>query len=49
MDFRFILLRHWTLFNSIKYSPYMVAKLRLWDDYGINKMKDFIIQIGVSL
>lgn len=27
----------------------MVVKLKLWDDFGINKMNDFITQIGVSL
>lgn len=49
MDFRFTLLRHWSLYNSMKYSPYMVVKMRLWDDFGINKMHDFITQIGISL
>jgi hypothetical protein len=27
----------------------MVVKLKLWDDFGINKMHDFITQIGISL
>lgn len=49
VDFRFTLLRHWSLYESMKYSPYMVMKMRLWDDNGLNRMHDFITQIGVSL
>lgn len=33
-EFKFMLLRHWTLFDSINNSNYTVAKLGLWKEPG---------------
>lgn len=33
-ELKFILLRHWTLFDSINNSTYMMAKLNLWKEPG---------------
>ena len=30
-EYRFHLYRHWTLYDSMKYSNYIAAKLRAWD------------------
>ncbi len=34
MELKFMLLRHWTLYNSIQNSPYMVSKLNLAKEPG---------------
>ena len=33
-DFRFMLLRHWTLYDSIYYSNYVAAKFGVWWEIG---------------
>ena len=45
-EMRFMLLRHWTLFDSIQNSAYMVAKMALNKEPGQNKLLQFLIEIG---
>ena len=45
-EMRFMLLRHWTLFDSIQNSAYMVAKMALSKEPGQNKLLQFLIEIG---
>ena len=49
LDFQFPLLRHWSLYDSIQNSSYMVAKLHLWDQAGIHKLHEFLNKLGISL
>lgn len=35
VDFQFPLMRHWSLYDSILNSGYMVAKLGLWNEKGL--------------
>ena len=49
VDFRLSMLRHWSLYESMRYSPYIVTKMRLWDDFGVERLNDLITQIGLSL
>lgn len=49
VDYRFQLLRHWSLYESISYSPYMVMKMKLWNETGKNKLHEFLTRIGISL
>ena len=48
IDFRFVVMKHWTLYDSIKYSPYMVSKMKLWSEDGKKRLLDFITKVGVS-
>lgn len=48
-ELRFMLLRHWTLFESINNSTYMMAKLNLWKEPGQKSLRDFLLQIGIPL
>lgn len=49
MDFNFMLLRFWTLFDSINNTNYTVAKLGLWKEPGQKELREFFAQIGVPL
>ena len=31
-DFRFLLLRHWNLYDSIYYSNFMASRLNIWKE-----------------
>lgn len=44
-----MLLRHWSLFESINNSTYMMAKLNLWKEPGQKSLRDFLLQIGIPL
>jgi len=48
-ELKLMLLRHWTLFDSINNSNYMVAKLGLWKEPGQKKLRDFMAQIGCPI
>ena len=38
LDFMFPLLRHWSLYESIMNSSYMISELGMWDQQGIKKL-----------
>ena len=42
-------MRHWSLYESILNSPYMIAGLSLWSQQGIKKLHELISLIGLSL
>lgn len=48
-ELKFMLLRHWTLYNSIQNSPYMVAKLRLSTEPGQQELLRFLAMTAVPL
>lgn len=48
-ELKFMLLRHWTLFDSIQNSPYMVAKLNLSKEPGQMELLKFLTHIAVPL
>ena len=49
LDFQFPLLRHWSLYESVMNSWYMIAGLRLWTEDGVKKFYQLISFIGLSL
>lgn len=49
LDFPFPLLRHWSLYDSIMNSGYMIGGLGLWDQNGVKKLQELISLIGLSL
>lgn len=48
-DYRFFLYRHWSLFESMCYSPYVSAKMKTWKGQGIYKLQEMLAKMGVSL
>lgn len=48
-DPRFLLLRHWSLYDSMMHSPYLAARLRIWNDNGVKKLHKLLAKMGVSL
>ena len=48
-ELRLTLLRHWTLYDSICNSNYMVSQLRIGREPGDKKFKEFLIKVGVTM
>lgn len=48
-DYLFFLLRHWSLYESMKHSSYISAKLRLYTEDGRKKMNKMLARMGISL
>lgn len=48
-DPRFMLLRHWSLYESMFYSPYLAARLHVWNDYGEKRLHKLLAKMGISL
>lgn len=44
-----MLLRHWTLYDSIMNSTYTVASMRLTSKDGADKMKEFLVKINCPI
>jgi cell division control protein 45 len=48
-DPRFVLLRHWSLYDSMLHSPYLAARLHLWNETGVKRLHKLLAKMGVSL
>lgn len=48
-EFRFMLTRHWSLFNSMLHSRYMATRLGVWREKGKRMLETFIAKMGVPL
>ena len=48
-DPRFLLLRHWSLYDSMLHSPYLAARLHIWKDDGVKRLHKLLAKMGVSL
>jgi cell division control protein 45 len=46
---RFLLLRHWSLYESMLHSPYLSAKLHIWNDAGQKRLAKLLAKMGVSI
>ncbi|KAF2020753.1 CDC45-like protein [Aaosphaeria arxii CBS 175.79] len=46
---RFLLLRHWSLYESMLHSPYLSARLHIWNDQGRRRLDKLLAKMGVSL
>lgn len=46
---RFLLIRHWSLYDSMLHSPYLAAKLHIWSDSGRKRLHKLLAKMGVSL
>jgi cell division control protein 45 len=46
---RFLLIRHWSLYDSMLHSPYLSARLHIWTDTGRKRLHKLLAKMGVSL
>lgn len=47
--YQFTLLDHWSLYDSMLHSTYLMSRLQLWQDRGLNRLHELIHTIGISL
>jgi cell division control protein 45 len=46
---RLLLVRHWSLYESMVHSPYLSVKLHIWNESGRRKLHKLLAKMGVSL
>ncbi|KJX99756.1 cell division control protein 45 [Zymoseptoria brevis] len=46
---RFLLIRHWSLYDSMLHSPYLATRLHVWSDVGKKRLHKLLAKMGVSL
>lgn len=46
---RFLLIRHWSLYDSMLHSPYLFSRLKTWSDTGIKRLNKLLAKMGMSL
>jgi len=46
---RFLLIRHWSLYDSMLHSPYLASRLHLWSEMGRKRLHKLLAKMGVSL
>jgi cell division control protein 45 len=46
---RFLLVRHWSLYDSMRHSPFLGAKLHIWSEPGRKRLNKFLAKMGISL
>lgn len=48
-ELKLMLLRHWTIFDSMNNSNYTVGKFGLWKEPGQKRLREFFVQLGLPL
>lgn len=48
-EFRFMLVRHWSLYDAMFHSSYLGTKLKIWSEYGKKKLHKLFAKMGISL
>ena len=46
---RFLLIRHWSLYESMLHSPYLSTRLHVWAEPGKKRLHKLLAKMGVSL
>lgn len=46
---RFILIRHWSLYESMLHSPYLASRLHVWTENGKKRLHKLLAKMGISL
>lgn len=46
---RFLLVRHWSLYDSMLHSPYLASRLHVWTENGRKRLHKLLAKMGVSL
>ena len=47
-EFRFLLYRHWTVYQAMFHSRYISSQLSIWRKEGATKLDHFLAKIGIS-
>ncbi|KAI1105808.1 CDC45-like protein [Jackrogersella minutella] len=45
---KFLLIRHWSLYDSMKHSPYLFSRLHIWSESGLKRLDRLLAKMGVS-
>ncbi|KAK5715931.1 DNA replication initiation factor cdc45 [Elasticomyces elasticus] len=46
---RFLLIRHWSLLDSMLHTPYLATRLHLWNEQGRKRLNKLLAKMGISL
>ncbi|WEW54861.1 DNA replication initiation factor cdc45 [Emydomyces testavorans] len=46
---RLLLLRHWSLYESMLHSPYLAPRLHIWNETGRKRLRKLLAKMGISL
>ncbi|OXV05905.1 hypothetical protein Egran_06327 [Elaphomyces granulatus] len=46
---RFLLVRHWSLYDSMLHSPYLACRLHVWSEHGRKRLHKLLAKMGISL
>jgi len=46
---KFLLIRHWSLYDSMLHSPYLSARLKIWSEGGKKRLHKLLAKMGISL
>nr|POE62927.1 cell division control protein 45 like [Quercus suber] len=46
---RFLLIRHWSLYDSMLHSSYLATRLHVWSDSGRKRLHKLLAKMGISL
>ncbi|KAF2767828.1 CDC45-like protein [Teratosphaeria nubilosa] len=46
---RFLLIRHWSLYDSMMHSPYLATRLHVWSEQGRKRLHKLLAKMGISL
>lgn len=46
---RFLLIRHWSLYDSMLHSPYLFSRLKTYSETGLKRLHKLLAKMGVSL
>lgn len=46
---RVLLIRHWSLYESMLHSPYLAARMQIWSENGRRRLNKFLAKMGISL
>lgn len=45
-EYRFMLLHHWSLYDSMYHSGYVASKLAVWRDFGRRRLNNMFARMG---
>ncbi|KAI8394143.1 CDC45 family [Radiomyces spectabilis] len=48
-EYRFVLFRHWSLYDSMFHSGYVASKLGVWREHGKRRLNNMFAKMGFSL
>lgn len=48
-DFRFALLRHWSLYEAMLHSPHVAVRMQTWADKGRRRLEELLAKMGFRI